>query len=97
MSPLRHGLRLAAIAIAFTAVIDPAIERQFTVTEPLTIVAVGENALARARELRQRVGEEATLMLHASGTTAAACPATGACVAVSDGTLPSPVTAAARR
>jgi hypothetical protein len=93
----RAVLRLAAIAFAAAGMVDPAITRDLAVEQPLTVVAIDEQSLTTARNFQQRVrGAYATVVRrYEAATRAAACPADGGCVLVSDGALPERLTAGA--
>jgi hypothetical protein len=94
---LQRALRSVAMAIALAAVADPVFTRQVSRVEPLTVVATEESAWARASAVRDALSAlDATLSLHDSTSSAAACPSTGACVIVSSGDVPRHVSAGSR-
>lgn len=95
---VRAGLRAIAVAVAFAALLDPSLSLERERSEPLTIVALDEEALGRATQLRDAASEdsEAVTWLHDDTAAAAACPAVGACVLVSAGDVARHATAGAR-
>jgi hypothetical protein len=90
--------RSVAVALAVAAVADPALVRSEAVLEPVTVVAVDEQALPAASRVRDRLAAhtEAKADVYHRASAAAACPARGACVLVSNGDVPDRVSAGAR-
>jgi hypothetical protein len=95
---LRLALRTAATLIALAALLDPSLTQEVTRREPVTVVAVGQESVAAAARLRDRLGTDfkATTWLHDRNTSPAACPQLGACIIVSTGDVPERVSAGGR-
>jgi hypothetical protein len=93
----RHVLRGVALAIAVAALVDPAITRKASRTDPITVVAADESLLPTAAAVRDAIKSQATVRtsVHDETSAAAACPAAGACVLVSSGSVPQHITAGA--
>jgi hypothetical protein len=99
---LESPLRLAAIAIAAAGIADPAVTRDIRVSDPISIVVVDDPRLPPAawssvEELQRAFGDrhDVTVRIHPPATAAAACPARGHCIVVSDGLTPGRLTSGA--
>ena len=92
--PAWSGLRLVAIAIAVAAFVDPAFTRGRAVTAPLTIAAVGDEALALAHDFVRTLPSDyaPVVRVHDRSVGASACPSQGVCVVVAAETLPDRLT-----
>jgi hypothetical protein len=91
-------LRLVAIVIAVGGLADPALTREMSVPQPVTIAVLDASALAAGERLRSHLDADydVTVHLHAARTAASACPATGGCIVVSSGRAPERLTAGAQ-
>jgi hypothetical protein len=90
-------LRATAIGIAVAAFIDPSFNADVSQRSPLTIVAVGLDAVEHATRVRDRVGDvaDAQITIYEPTSHAAACPERGGCVVISPGAIPARLTAGA--
>ena len=92
---LRIIARSIAIAIAVAGAIDPAISRAVLVNQPLTVVASDDASVIVAQRVRDALADatDARVSVRPQNSRAAACPAAGGCVIVSDGSVPARLTA----
>src|SRR5215208_6511330 len=98
-----HALRALAIAIAVAGVVDPVLSVERRAPQPLAVVVVqqGTHSNASVQSATDRVRSlfgvdfDLTVREHALAVNAAACPATGGCIVISDGTLPTRLSAGA--
>jgi len=90
-------LRIIAIAIAIAGVADPAITREAPVRQRLGIAVTDSHGMSSGQRLRALLEGEYDVTAYAAGaaSTAAACPQHGGCVVVSDGRVPTRLTAGA--
>ena len=92
-------LRGGAIAIALAGVADPVVTLEQTAPRPLTIAVLDAGrGLAEAGALARTLSDayDVTIRQHDVLADAAACPASGDCVVISDGRRPARLTAGAR-
>ena len=97
MIPTRRLLRVLAVLIAASGAIDPAFTRERMRALPLSIVAIGDDAIGAAQAVRT-VFEPAVMTrvsVHDGVSRAAPCPSSGGCVLVSGEKVPRRVTAGA--
>ena len=97
---IRHALRATAVAIAIAGIVDPVLSLERPITPPLAIVIARQpsstvlDGVDQARVIAGRLesllaGEfQVSVRPHVPGARAAACPADGGCILISDGTLP---------
>ncbi len=92
-------LRGGAVAIALAGLADPVVTLERIAPRPLTIAVLDEGrGLAEAGALARTLSDEydVTIRRHDVLADAAACPASGDCVVISDGRRPARLTAGAR-
>jgi hypothetical protein len=91
-------LRLIAIVIAVAGLADPALTREMSVPQPVTIAVLDASGSAAAERLRSHLDGDydVTIEVHAAGSAASACPATGGCIVVSSGRAPERITSGAQ-
>jgi hypothetical protein len=97
VKPVGVMLRVIATVIAVAGAIDPAFTSDVVLPQEVSIVAIGDESVGAAADLRRRLNSdvEARVRVHRAPSRAAACPTNGRCVVVSNGTSPDRLTAGA--